>query len=703
MKKLRFILLVSIILLTFTLPLSAEEAPSFDMEQIIITSSHLDQEQNEGTIVSTKVVKPGKATNVGDLLSDLVGVDINRRAAVGDTKDTIKLRGFDSSRFLVVIDDRPVNAAGVVGGYYVDWSTFPLDNVEKVEVIRGPKSAVYGNTLGGVIKITTKKGTKEPVTRLQTMFGSNNLQNYSLEHSGSAGNLSYVLTAGKNKTDGYLRNNFFDGQDYSLKTTYTFANQGELTLGFQSDKAKRGYIVKNQDSSKGPISDGETIAPGSGAAIFTPNDGAYSDKTKNYYDMTYKQPTKDGFWQVQYFKNKEDRKEYNYNSNGELSLDRKVASDRSWGWSAKNEKKMDKHKLTYGVEEKYFAYGDMWYNYVKVGAPDNILVVNNTNMGAPLVGPKYSTIGGTVANPNSAQKLKTQSFYLQDEYQVNDKLSYLFGLRYDKYQGDPDSGSTNNLISISGNGLSPKFEVNYQFNPQTAGYFSLSKAYRVPTMPEYYWWFSGSGSGHQLGKALKAEEGTAYEIGIKKKLGEKTNYRVALYYNDVANYIYNNISYTTGTNRQVYNIDNVKIYGLELDGQHKISDNLTAFANYTYEKTEKPYSDPVLGAAASLNELDYHPKHKANIGIRYQTKDKTQIALSARCVSSQKAVYMQSGVPSIQTLGGYTVANLSVSHPFGEDRELDVYVDNLFGKDYSEVYGYPMQGTTYGISYKQKF
>lgn len=702
MKKIGIVLLVLSLILTLALPVLAEDAPSFDLEQIIITASPLEVTQNEGGIVSTKVVKPGKATNVGDLLSDLVGIDMNRRAGVGDTKDNIKLRGFDSTRFLVVIDGRPVNAAGVVGGYYVDWSTFPLDNVEKVEVIRGPKSAIYGNTLGGVISITTKKGSQEPVTRIQTMFGSNNLQNYLLEHSGSGGKLSYNLTAGKNKTDGYLLNNFFDGQNYSLKTTYTFDNQGELTLGLQSNQAKRGYIIANTDSSKGPISDGEIFAPGTGADVFKPGSGSYVDKTKNYYDLSYKQPTKDGSWKIQYFKNHEDRREYNYDANGNLILDRKVESDRSWGWSAQQEKKAGSHKLTYGLEEKNFGYGNLYYNYVKDGGlliVDNKLVSGNVNL------PMYGIIKDNITDPRPTQKLKTQSIYIQDEYKVNDKLSYLLGLRYDKYAGRHDSSTTNaDLPPIDGNSLSPKFEVDYQFNPDTLGYLSLSKAYRVPTMPEYYWWYKGNNSGYGLNKPLKAEEGNSYEIGLKKRIGENTNYRIAVYYNDISNYIYNNIAYTTGMNRQVYNIDNVKIYGVELDGQHKINKQLTTFANYTYQKTSKPQDNkngiPLLG---SLTELDYHPAHKFNFGLRYQTKDNTQIALSGRYVGSQKAIYMVGNTATLQKLGGYTVVNLSITHTWEDDKEASLFVDNLFNKQYSEVYGYPMQGTTYGFAYKQKF
>ena len=723
MKKIGILLVSFSLVLALILPVLAEEAPSFDLEQIIITASPLDIQQSEGNIVSTKVVKPGKATNVADLLSDLVGVDISRKTAVGDTKDTIKLRGFDSSRFIVAIDGRPMNAGGVVGGYFMDWSTFPLDNVEKIEVIRGPKSAVYGNTIGGVINIITKKGTQEPVTRLQTMFGSNDLQNYLLEHSGSSGNLAYVLTAGKTKTDGYLRNNYLDNKDFSLKTTYTFNNKGELTLGLQSTDSERGFIVENSGGNGYPASTGEILLPATGAPLFKLNPGSHWDKKKTYYNVAYKQPTDDGFWQVQYFKNEEDRREFNYDINGKLILDRKVESDRSWGYSLQQQKQTGKHKLTYGWDEKNFGYGNTYYNYVD---PSQLgLGVSFDPSTGLLTGGNsalYGTINDSLRDPRPTQKLKTQGIYIQDEYHVNERLSYLLGLRYDKYAGRHDK-STNDpdLPDINGSGLSPKVGMNYQFNPETIGYLSVSKAYVMPTLPEYYWWYKaqnlpGDGSRINMNKPLEAEEGIAYEIGLKKKLGERTNYRIAAYYNDIDNYIYNNIFYIPGMKKQVHNIDNVKVWGLELDGEHKLSDRLSVFANYTYQKTQTPKNSFVAGITddevKNLTELDYHPRHKANIGLRYQTEDKTQIALTARYVGKQKALHipgasylnpMGAGQLHLQKLGGYTVANLSITHPFNDDKEVSLFVDNLFNKQYSEVYGYPMQGTTYGFAYKQKF
>lgn len=326
----------------------------------------------------------------------------------------------------------------------------------------------------------------------------------------------------------------------------------------------------------------------------------------------------------------------------------------------------------------------------------------------------YGTINDSLKDPRPTQKLKNQAIYIQDEYQVNERLSYLLGLRYDKYAGrHDDSINDSGLPNIDGSGLSPKVGVNYQFNPETTGYLSVSKAYVMPTLPEYYWWYKAENSGTRINmnKPLKAEEGIAYEIGLKKKLGDRNSYRVTAYYNDIDNYIYNNIFYVPGMLKQVHNVDNVKVWGLELDGEHKFNDRLTVFANYTYQKTKTPKNlfeaNVTDDELKNLTELDYHPRHKANIGLRYQTKDKTQIALTARYVGEQKAIYMPSVSDvtklKLQHLGGYTVANLSITHPFGADKEASLFVDNLFNKQYSEVYGYPMQGTTYGFVYKQKF
>ena len=79
----------------------------------------------------------------------------------------LAIRGFSGNRIMLNIDGRPVNASGVVGGYYIDWGTVPLDNIEKIEIIRGGSSVRYGNNaLGGVVNVITKKPTETPTATL---------------------------------------------------------------------------------------------------------------------------------------------------------------------------------------------------------------------------------------------------------------------------------------------------------------------------------------------------------------------------------------------------------------------------------------------------------------------------------------------------------------------------------------------------------
>ncbi|GAB6906484.1 hypothetical protein DESC_580061 [Desulfosarcina cetonica] len=102
-----------------------------------------------------------------DVLKGEPDIDLKRRTLVGDTADSLAIRGFSGNRILLNINGRPVNASGVVGGYYIDWGTIPLDNIEKIEIIRGGSSVRYGNNaLGGVVScIKTMRIATRRITR----------------------------------------------------------------------------------------------------------------------------------------------------------------------------------------------------------------------------------------------------------------------------------------------------------------------------------------------------------------------------------------------------------------------------------------------------------------------------------------------------------------------------------------------------------
>lgn len=172
------------------MPVMAEDAPTYNLEEIIIQADAVSPDKADTTI-NVKTVSPGKAATIPELLRSSAGIDVQQRAIAGDNQDsTIKLRGFDARRYTILLNGRQINSAGVMGGQYVDWTTIPLNTVEKIQIIKGGKSAAHGNTLGGVINIITRdKGVNGG--EINILSGSNGRYDYLFNYSGSAGKLDF--------------------------------------------------------------------------------------------------------------------------------------------------------------------------------------------------------------------------------------------------------------------------------------------------------------------------------------------------------------------------------------------------------------------------------------------------------------------------------------------------------------------------------
>lgn len=382
------IVLFGLITLQKTPSLAEETTPShLTLEEIIVTEKA--DSDPMGTAVGVKKIEKGKNINIPDVLKSEPDIDLKRRTLVGDTADSLAIRGFSGNRIMLNINGRPVNASGVVGGYYIDWGTIPLDNIEKVEIIRGGSSVRYGNNaLGGVVNVITKKPTNEPQATLFATYGGGDdidaIQNYRLTHTYKIGPLGYALAGSYQKADPFLWNNDFEGKNLATSFELDMPLDGQLTLGFQYANSERGFIRNNRQSTDPdspyfankinddyPLAFGEMFSPYSGSA-FTPGPGATWDKTKYYLDLGYTQPIDDALLSFKIYKNYEDRKEKNYSStevnsayqNGELVLDRDVESDRSYGGTIELSKPFGNHEIMLGAEHKVLSYGYTTVDYI---------------------------------------------------------------------------------------------------------------------------------------------------------------------------------------------------------------------------------------------------------------------------------------------------------------------------------------------------
>lgn len=123
---------------------------------------------------------------------------------------------------MVLIDGRPVKM-GLFGCTVTH--SLPLDNVERIEVVRGPLSVLYGSdALGGVINIITKKAEKKFEGNLTTSYGTHNNQQYRLMHGGNLDKLDYYLTGDWRLSDGHLPNSVYDGKDLTGRLGYKITN-----------------------------------------------------------------------------------------------------------------------------------------------------------------------------------------------------------------------------------------------------------------------------------------------------------------------------------------------------------------------------------------------------------------------------------------------------------------------------------------------
>lgn len=148
------------------------------------------------TILDRQAIEEIRPASVVDLLRRIPGLHIDQKGGRGGIS-SIYLRGSDPNFTLVMIDGVKVNDPTNMRGGSFDFSTLNVDNIERIEIIRGPLSAVYGSdALAGAINIITRKGTRQPEYAIGFDFGQNRYYQAHTEARGPLGKTSnYVLFA----------------------------------------------------------------------------------------------------------------------------------------------------------------------------------------------------------------------------------------------------------------------------------------------------------------------------------------------------------------------------------------------------------------------------------------------------------------------------------------------------------------------------
>lgn len=172
-------------------------------EPIVVTATRTAQTADASlasiTVITREDIERTQAKSVAELLTGEAGIDSTVNGGYGKTT-SLYLRGTNSDHTLVLIDGIKVGSATLGTA---SWQYLPLDQIERIEIVRGPRSSLYGSeAIGGVVQIFTRRPTEKFQGQAEVGYGTYGTSKLSAGISGTDGNTSYNLTAGHFNTDG---------------------------------------------------------------------------------------------------------------------------------------------------------------------------------------------------------------------------------------------------------------------------------------------------------------------------------------------------------------------------------------------------------------------------------------------------------------------------------------------------------------------
>lgn len=227
-------------------------------EPIVITATRtaqtVDQSLASVTIITSEDIKASQAKSVHELINGHIGIDSTNRGGYGKS-GSLFMRGTNTGHVLVLVDGKQIGSAtlGEVELQYIH-----LSQVERIEIVRGPRSSLYGSeAVGGVIQIFTRQGQSGQQIHVDIGVGSNNLRQGALSTSGSHNNSRHSVTVSGLSDDGF--DSVDDGEDdddgyknqsASLRLGHTFANGLDIDGHLMTAQGESNFDGISQNESE---------------------------------------------------------------------------------------------------------------------------------------------------------------------------------------------------------------------------------------------------------------------------------------------------------------------------------------------------------------------------------------------------------------------------------------------------------------------
>ncbi len=219
-------------------PLLAQVLPEYQLNDIIVTASRTPTSFSDLTrnviVIGQEEIKDAPVNSVQGLLQYAAGVNLQQRGVDGVQGD-VSIRGGSFEETLIMIDGVSINDPQT--GHHNLNLPVTLDDIQRIEILKGPGSSVYGaNAFSGIINIITKKGSEKSIS-LQASGGQNGYYDGSIHASIPVGIFNNHISLSKQKSNGYIHNTDFDITDFTYGATINSSGSNvNLLFGYNDKK-----------------------------------------------------------------------------------------------------------------------------------------------------------------------------------------------------------------------------------------------------------------------------------------------------------------------------------------------------------------------------------------------------------------------------------------------------------------------------------
>ena len=579
------------------------------------------------------------------LLKTLHGFDLQMAHEYGRNVN-ISIRGSSdykpggyNNRVLLLVDGLP---ASIPNSGAPDWNAIPLENIDRIEIVRGPASSLYGhNSMGGVINMVTRSKKPNNLSTYQASFGSFNKSVFQLNYNRNMKSINVFTTAGYNSSSGHRFNSYHENIRGSVKIKSQIGSYRKWSLSAIITRSSNGQPGFDYPENPAIISYRQ------------------SERTSGYLHIFYSQPIfNDGI----------------LSSSIGLNQFNTIYNDRN-----------DTPPEKIQGQTKYKDQIKIWRNeYQKFFTDKSILTIGTE---AGFDGSRSDVINAIYVKP----KQRTLGAFTQFKKPFKEYWILDIGLRYDYRQVQGG-----NLYPIKlYQAVSPKFNLYFKPHSNKQYHLSLNRGFRAPSISELFLEHESSyGLQFRGNPELQPEFMTAAEIGFKAMRERNQAWFLNIFYNYYSNMI--DFVYTIPV--ESLNRTNVKGFGLEFGISNIVLPLKLGIMsmNYSHLQMEDMQNNgPIL----------YRSRHKVKVGIDKDVR-KINIGLSFNYKSPQQYEnFLSSDHPiidnivrfPIETIPEVSLFNLNVSKKFLKI-EMALNINNIFNKDYVLIQNYPMPGRNWQIN-----